>query len=77
MKPSGDAGEKDAKGKYASMIASTAASHGLDPKLIEAVVQAVSGFDAQAVSPVGAQGLMQLMPGTAAGLGVSNAFDPE
>jgi len=63
--------------KYASMIASAAASHGLDPKLVEAVIQTESGFNADAVSPVGAQGLMQLMPGTAAELGVSDAFDPE
>jgi len=66
-----------AEGKYASMIASAAASHGLDPKLVEAVIQTESGFNADAVSPVGAQGLMQLMPGTAADLGVSDAFDPE
>jgi len=65
------------QGKYASIIASAAAAHGLDPKLIEAVVHTESGFDASAVSPVGAQGLMQLMPGTAAELGVSDAFDPE
>jgi len=66
-----------AEGKYASIIASAAASHGLDPKLIEAVVRTESGFDAQAVSPVGAQGLMQLMPDTAAELGVSDALNPE
>ncbi len=64
-------------GKYASIIASAAATHGLDPKLIAAVVQAESGFNAQAVSPVGAQGLMQLMPATAAELGVRDAFNPE
>jgi len=67
----------DLQGEYASIIASAAATHGLDPKLIEAVVHTESGFDARAVSPVGAQGLMQLMPGTAAELGVSDAFDPE
>lgn len=65
-----------AEGKYASIIASAAASHDLDPKLIEAVIRTESGFNADAVSSVGAQGLMQLMPGTAAELGVSNAFNP-
>ncbi len=65
------------KEKFASIIASAAVSNGLDPKLIEAVIRTESNFDAQAVSPVGAQGLMQLMPATAAELGVSDAFDPE
>jgi len=62
---------------YGAAIARAAAAHGLDPKLIEAVIQTESDFNAQAVSPVGAQGLMQLMPGTARDLGVKDAFDPE
>jgi len=62
---------------FGAAIARAAAAHGLDPKLIEAVIQTESDFDAQAVSPIGAQGLMQLMPGTAADLGVKDAFDPE
>ncbi len=49
---------------------------GLSPDLIKAVALVESGFDARAVSPRGAQGLMQLMPGTARQLGVSDAFDP-
>jgi hypothetical protein len=51
--------------------------HGLDPELVLAVVSVESGFRPQAVSPKGAQGLMQLMPATAASLGVDDAFDPE
>jgi len=63
--------------QYAPLIYAAAEKHGLDPKLIEAVVRTESDFNAQAVSSVGAQGLMQLMPETAADLGVSDAFNPE
>ncbi len=59
------------------LINKAAAAYGLAPELLSAVVQAESGGNPEAVSPAGAQGLMQLMPGTAAGLGVSNPFDPE
>jgi soluble lytic murein transglycosylase-like protein len=51
--------------------------YGLDPALVLAVVAVESGFRPEAVSAKGAQGLMQLMPRTAAALGVQDALDPE
>jgi soluble lytic murein transglycosylase-like protein len=53
------------------------AEHHLDPDLLASVVRAESGGHAHVVSPAGAQGLMQLMPGTAADLGVRDSFAPD
>ena len=60
-----------------SLIAKYAAANHVNPEMVRAVVQQESGGNAKAVSAAGAQGLMQLMPQTAAGFGVSNPFDPE
>jgi soluble lytic murein transglycosylase-like protein len=59
-----------------SLAAEAARRHGLDPDLVLAVVAVESAFRPAAVSPKGAQGLMQLMPGTARELGVADPLDP-
>jgi hypothetical protein len=60
---------------YADLFTRAGARHGVDPSLLAAVASQESSFNASAVSPAGAQGLMQFMPATAEGLGV-NALDP-
>jgi hypothetical protein len=59
------------------VVNTASATFHLDPDLVNSVIHAESGFNAHAVSPKGARGLMQLMPGTASQLGVNDAFDPE
>ncbi len=59
------------------VVDSASAAYHLDPDLVNSVIHAESGFNSHAVSPKGARGLMQLMPGTANQLGVSDAFDPQ
>ena len=58
------------------VVSGAGARHQLDPDFISSVIRAESGFNTRAVSKKGAQGLMQLMPGTAANLGIANPFDP-
>jgi soluble lytic murein transglycosylase-like protein len=58
------------------LATAAAQRHGLDPALVAAVVAVESGFQPQAVSPKGAQGLMQLMPATARSLDVADPMDP-
>ncbi|MDP9798048.1 cell wall-associated NlpC family hydrolase [Catenuloplanes nepalensis] len=62
---------------YADLFTQAAAKHGVPAKLLAAVAKVESGYNPKAVSPAGAQGLMQLMPSTARGLGVDDAFDPK
>ena len=58
------------------LVNANAGAWGVDPALVKAIIANESGFDANATSKTGAQGLMQLEPGTAAELGVTDAYDP-
>lgn len=63
--------------QYDAMIRRASDKYNVDYALIKAVIKAESNFNHRAVSPVGAQGLMQLMPQTAASLNVEDSFHPE
>jgi soluble lytic murein transglycosylase-like protein len=60
---------------YRDEIAAAARQHGVDEAIVRAIIHAESAYNPNALSRAGAQGLMQLMPGTARRFGVSNAFD--
>jgi soluble lytic murein transglycosylase-like protein len=70
------ASELPADVPFGAEITAAAKKHGIDPALLAGLVKQESGFNPNAGSPAGARGLTQLMPGTAAGLGVSNVLDP-
>ena len=65
------------KTKFSDMIYQAASKHNVDPKLVHAVIQTESAYNARAVSSAGAVGLMQLMPATARRYGVTNRTDPD
>ena len=65
------------KNAFDQLIRQAAQQHGISEGLIKAVMHTESGFNINARSPVGAQGLMQLMPATARRFNVSNAYDPQ
>jgi soluble lytic murein transglycosylase-like protein len=62
--------------EFESLIQQAADKYGISPSLVKAVIDSESSFNPNAVSSAGAKGLMQLMDGTAKGLGVTNSFDP-
>jgi soluble lytic murein transglycosylase-like protein len=61
---------------YEQLIDAAAKKYGIDPAVLKGLVKQESGFNPNAGSPAGAQGLTQLMPGTAAALGVTDVHDP-
>lgn len=65
------------KTKFNDLIAQVASKHQVDEKLVHAVIQTESAYNAGAISSAGAVGLMQLMPGTARRYGVTDRHDPE
>jgi cell wall-associated NlpC family hydrolase len=75
VRPAGVAGGTSLSVPFAALFQRAGAKYGVSPALLAAVAKVESGYHPTAVSPAGARGLMQLMPGTAKGLGV-NALDP-
>ena len=74
---SSSTGEPASRGEINSLIEEYSQKNNLDADFVKAVVKQESGFNPKATSHCGAQGLMQLMPGTAKGLGVKNSYDAE
>lgn len=68
--------QRGSKNKFTDLIANAANRNGVEERLVHAVIQTESAYNAGAVSPAGAVGLMQLMPGTARRYGVTNRTDP-
>ncbi len=78
--PSQETGSKGSSGRkndYSAIIEKYSSKYGVDPDLIHSMIATESAYNPKAVSPKGAQGLMQLMPATASRYGVRNPFDPE
>jgi soluble lytic murein transglycosylase-like protein len=65
-----------APGEIHSLVSDASRTSGVPPGLVRAVLMAESAGNPSAISTAGAQGLMQLMPGTSSGCGIGNPFDP-
>ena len=63
--------------QYRDLIRTTSARHGVDARVVNAVIQVESAYHSRAVSPKGARGLMQLMPATGRQYGALDLFDPK
>jgi len=63
--------------QYRDLVTKTAARHGVDPRVVSALIQVESAYHSRAVSPKGARGLMQLMPATGRQYGALDLFDPQ
>jgi soluble lytic murein transglycosylase-like protein len=70
-------GSVSGRARLAPAIKQAAADHDIDPALVSAIIDVESGFNAQAVSPKGAKGAMQLLPATANAYGVTDIMDPQ
>lgn len=77
QKPGNDASAASASSDVKSLVEETARQYELSPELVDSVIQVESNYNPNAISPKGAQGLMQLMPATARRFGVTNSFDPK
>lgn len=73
----GEISDKGEMTGYDDLIAKASSKYRVDSYLVKAIIKAESNFNHRAVSPVGARGLMQLMPATAASLKVGDSFHPE
>jgi hypothetical protein len=63
--------------RYRELVTTTAVRHGIDPRVVNAVIRVESGYQSRAISPKGARGLMQLMPATGRRYGALDLFDPK
>jgi soluble lytic murein transglycosylase-like protein len=77
QRPAAKAAPPAVRADVSKIIEATARKYEVDPLLVHSVISVESSYDPYAVSPKGAQGLMQLMPATARRFGVSNVFDAE